>query len=528
MPRTLGSVRARTALGATLVVAVALVTAGLLVLNAVRSGLGDTATSRAEAKAREVATQVAVEDRPRDSDGLDTEDPVQIVGTNGRVLARSPGASDLTNPISTTNQPEPGPSRQHDPRKNPESDDNQPGDRDDDDDDDDTDDDADNQDSQPTRPSPEQRGQVSSAVGHDTAALNVDQQGRPVGSSNAGDPGANSPAKATDFSIASVRASTPEGAPVTVYAGASLAAQQRAVDEAGRAMLAGLPFVLAVVALVAWLVVSRALRPVEDIRTELATITASDDLGRRVPEPASRDEISALARTTNQTLTALQHSAERQRQFVADASHELRSPIASLRTQLEVAAAHPELLDIDGVVDDVVRLQELATDLLLLARLDAGELPRREAVSLADLVQAELARDNHPVRVQERVISDSTVQANRTQIARVLTNVVNNAVRHARSEVIVTVTSNTIAVDDDGPGIPPDQTERIFERFVRLDDARTRDEGGAGLGLTIARDVMRRHGGDLVVQSAPTGGARFESRFPDPSAADHAGPRASP
>ncbi len=140
-------------------------------------------------------------------------------------------------------------------------------------------------------------------------------------------------------------------------------------------MLTGLPVLLAVVAGVTWLVTRRALRPVEGIRREMAAITASEDLARRVPEPGSRDEIAALARTTNETLTVLEASVERQRRFVADASHELRSPIASLRTQLEVAEAHPELLDLPGAVADTVRLQALAADLLLLARLDAGRSP---------------------------------------------------------------------------------------------------------------------------------------------------------
>lgn len=142
------------------------------------------------------------------------------------------------------------------------------------------------------------------------------------------------------------------------------------------AMLIGFPLLLGVVAAVTWLVTGRALRPVEGIRREMAAITASEDLRRRVPEPATHDEIARLARTTNATLAALEASVERQRAFVADASHELRSPIASLRTQLEVAAAHPELLDLDGAVEDTVRLQNLAADLLLLARLDAGSGPR--------------------------------------------------------------------------------------------------------------------------------------------------------
>lgn len=164
-----------------------------------------------------------------------------------------------------------------------------------------------------------------------------------------------------------------------MHAGAPLAAEQRAVGSVRGAMLTGLPVVLLVVAGVTWLVTRRALRPVEGIRREMAAITASEDLSRRVPEPGSHDEVARLARTTNETLTALEASVERQRRFVADASHELRSPIASLRTQLEVGAAHPELLDVTGAVADTVRLQALAADLLLLARLDAGSARARHS-----------------------------------------------------------------------------------------------------------------------------------------------------
>lgn len=144
-------------------------------------------------------------------------------------------------------------------------------------------------------------------------------------------------------------------------------------------MLIGLPLLLVTVSGVTYLVTRRALRPVEGIRAEMAAITASEDLSRRVPEAATHDEVARLARTTNETLAALESSVERQRSFVADASHELRSPIASLRTQLEVGAAHPELLDVEGAVEDTVRLQRLAADLLLLARLDAGSGRRTRA-----------------------------------------------------------------------------------------------------------------------------------------------------
>lgn len=284
-------------------------------------------------------------------------------------------------------------------------------------------------------------------------------------------------------------------------------------------MLIGLPLLLAVVAAVTWLVTRWALRPVESIRSELAEIMHGD-LSRRVPEPAARDEIARLAATTNETLAALEQSAERQRRFIADAAHELRSPIASLRTQLEVAQAHPGLLELDGLLSDTVRLEHLAADLLLLARLDAGEQPRSDRIDLALLVREELGHrvgDRAPVGAglpREPLV----ITGSRTQIARVLGNLVDNAQRHAATAVRVTVERRgdrvVLAVADDGRGVPEADRERIFQRFVRLDDARSRDDGGAGLGLAIVRDVVQRHGGTIRVDSADSGGARFVVEFP--------------
>ncbi|MDX6364690.1 MAG: hypothetical protein QOC85_3700, partial [Streptomyces sp.] len=319
-----------------------------------------------------------------------------------------------------------------------------------------------------------------------------------------------------DYRFAAVEVSVRDKGTLTVYAGAPLAAEQSAVRTALTVMLIGLPLLLAVVAGVTWLVTRRALRPVEGIRREMAAITASEDLARRVPVPGTHDEVARLARTTNETLAALEASVERQRRFVADASHELRSPIASLRTQLEVGAAHPGLLDVAGAVEDTVRLQRLAADLLLLARLDAGEGPGEARFDLGALVREESAQRTGVTATAESV----EVAGSRGQLARVLANLLDNAHRHARSRVAVTLRAEdgwaVLGVADDGAGVPPEERERIFERFVRLDDARSRDDGGAGLGLAIARDVALRHGGTLTVREAPEGGALFELRLPVP------------
>ncbi|MFE6770192.1 ATP-binding protein [Streptomyces fimicarius] len=484
------SVRARAAIGATLVVAVALVAAGLAVLLVLRANLIDQADLQAEVAAREAAGQLATGTPYEDVELDDEEDhPVQVTDEEDRVVIVSKDLRAVTGTGASGVTPVPSASAGATPS---------PGD--DDDGDDDADDDGDDDRSRPGR------GEVSS-----------DDPDFSDGTATVG-------RTTADYRFAAVEATTPDGVTLTVYAGAPLAAEQEAVNTVRGAMLTGLPLLLVVVAGVTWLVTRRALRPVEGIRREMAAITASEDLARRVPEPGSRDEIAALARTTNETLTVLEASVERQRRFVADASHELRSPIASLRTQLEVAEAHPELLDLPGAVADTVRLQVLAADLLLLARLDAGEKPGSATVELGALVREEVSQrtgDRIPVAVEVPEGGAFEVNGSRGQLSRVIGNLLDNAQRHADASVAVSVAADgrgvRVEVRDDGAGVPEEERERIFERFVRLDDARSRDDGGAGLGLAIARDVASRHGGTLTVHRAAEGGAAFRLWLPRPS-----------
>ncbi len=276
--------------------------------------------------------------------------------------------------------------------------------------------------------------------------------------------------------------------------------------------------VLLTVGLLTWLVVARALRPVERIRTEVDAITEAD-LSRRVPVPEHRDEVHRLATTMNRMLDRLQASAEKQQAFIADASHELRSPLASLRTGLEVTAAHPHGMDAGEVATDALadieRLQALTEDLLLLTRVGATAPAKLEIFELGELAASVVDERG------ERIIIFSPgpptpVRGNRVQISRVLTNLLDNAVRHAASQVTVHIEPGPwarIVVADDGPGIPPADRERVFDRFVRLDDTRARTEGGTGLGLAIAREIARAHGGDLTAEDAQTG-ARFALTLP--------------
>lgn len=289
-------------------------------------------------------------------------------------------------------------------------------------------------------------------------------------------------------------------------------------------LLAGVLFLLVVVAgAVGWVLVGRALRPVEAIRSEVADITARH-LHRRVPESGHQDEIGRLAATMNETLARLETATERQRQFVSDASHELRSPLAALLAQVEVARAHPERADWPAVADSVAteggRLWRIVDDLLLMARSDEGHLaPRRETVDLDELVMEEGRR----IRAQRRVAVDlhavgaGRVVGDADQLSRVIRNLADNAERHARTTVTFAVSRHDghvrVVVADDGPGIPPEQRERVFERFARLDSARDRPAGGTGLGLAIVGEIVAAHGGTVTVADS-TVGARFEVTLP--------------
>ncbi|SDJ76560.1 sensor histidine kinase [Streptomyces indicus] len=475
MRRLFSSVRARATIGATVVVAVALIGAGAAVFLSLRANLTQQASASAEAAARRVAAQLAAGTPYENLELPDSEDhPIQVIDREDRLRAASEDLEAISGTGIAAVKPRPSLAPDQDEEED---------DRDQDD--------------------PEV-GEISDRVWFGRGSATVD-----------GEKG--------DYQFAAVEVTTREDTTVEVYAGAPLSATEGAASTALTSMLIGLPALVLIVGGVTWLATQRALRPVEGIRQEMAAITASEDLSRRVPEPDTHDEIARLARTTNETLAALEASVERQRRFVADASHELRSPIASLRTQLEVAAAHPELLDLDGAVEDTVRLQDLAADLLLLARLDAGERPGDARVDLAALVREEVSQrvaDRIPVRVEAGESREAVLEVagSRGQLARVLGNLVDNAQRHARTRITVALRQEgahaVLTVADDGAGVPEAERARIFERFVRLDDARTRDEGGAGLGLAIARDVVERHGGLLSVGVSEEGGALFRVELP--------------
>ncbi|MFG2696798.1 sensor histidine kinase [Kitasatospora sp. NPDC048407] len=278
------------------------------------------------------------------------------------------------------------------------------------------------------------------------------------------------------------------------------------------------------VALIAWLATGLALRPVESIRRQMAVVRGGA-FHERVPVPRARDGIHRLARTTNDTLDRLQHALDEQRRLVADASHELRSPLATLRSSLEVPLAHPAAADwpavVRGALTDTERLQDLADDLLLLARTERDTDRSGESVDLHDLIAEQLAERQYVGRTltYESELDEAVLAGRETLPARLVRNLLDNAARHAHGRVAVRLTVAGgwahLTVEDDGPGIPAADRERVFERFVRLDDARDRHSGGAGLGLALVRTIAHSLGGTAAAKPpSRLPGARLVVRLP--------------
>ncbi|MER7335970.1 MULTISPECIES: ATP-binding protein [unclassified Micromonospora] len=329
--------------------------------------------------------------------------------------------------------------------------------------------------------------------------------------------------------------------PLTVLVARSLADARHSAHVVRTILLVSFPLLVAVLAAVAWRVVGATLRPVETLRRGAEEITGRNG-GGRLPVPASQDEIHRLAVTLNGMLGRLESARDRQRAFVADAAHELRSPLANIRTELEVARRLADRTDWTAVsanlLADTERLGRLVDDLLLLARLDERPPARATGpVDLGALLASVAGRyPSPPVRL-DAPVAPLWTEGDPDELRRVLANLVDNAVRHARSEVVLAAgpaepgdgprsTSgpdggvrsgggarstdagdgaaayHLVTVTDDGPGIPAADRERVFGRFTRLDHARARDDGGAGLGLAIVRELVRRAGGRIELTDA--------------------------
>ena len=393
----------------------------------------------------------------------------------------------------------------------------------------------------------------SSGRGSDDAD-DLDPDDDPVGDDPAGDDptddrdDADAADDATDdASDDATEAAAPvvDGASWSVVAARSVEESQAAASASLVTLGVAIPVALLVLGVTTWLVVGRALRPVETMRREVAEVTAAN-LSHRLPDPGGSDEVARLARTLNGMLDRLDASATAQRRFVGDASHELKTPLATIRQHAEVALLHPEAVDgralAGTVLGEEARLTALVQGLLVLARADEGALGvDRRPVDLDDLVLAEASRQRAaaaaasaaaaeatatpaatgataPLVVDATGVGPARVVGDEGLLGQVVRNLVANAARHAATTVALGLVDRdgraVLTVDDDGAGVAEADRERVFDRFVRLDEARDRDAGGSGLGLAIVREIVRVHGGSVRVEASPRGGARVVVELP--------------
>ena len=450
------SVRLRSTLAATAVVAVALIVGALVLMWLLRASLTRAVHASAELRAQDVATQLAGEGTaPLDlalSSRPSEQSIVQVIDRAGVVVAASPAIAGET-PLSTA------------------------------------------------RPAPGQTVATTTSL--------------PVGGQE------------PFFVVA--RGVHASGGDFVVIAAESTASVQQSVETVAVLLALGFPALLFVVGAAVYIVVGRSLRPVERMRTQVAGITLAD-LSQRVPDPQTADEISRLAGTMNDMLSRLQHSQRAQRAFIADASHELRSPLAAVRANVEVVRTSDDVDEWkqtgDAVLAETDRLDHLVDDLLLLARADEhGLVARQHDVDLDDILLAERDRLRRTTSLTVTAqVEPCRVRGDRRQLERLVRNLCDNAARYAATTVRLKIRHDThqqivITVEDDGPGIPAWDHLRVFERFVRLDQARDRRGGGSGLGLAIVREVAHAHGGEVTIADASPG-ARFEVRLPALSAGD--------
>lgn len=319
-------------------------------------------------------------------------------------------------------------------------------------------------------------------------------------------------------------ATTPSGE-VVVYVGASTESVREATRVARKSLLIGIPALLGLLVATTWVLLARALRPVEAIRSEVSTITDSQ-LDRRVPVPSADDEVGRLARTMNGMLDRLESASRRQRDFVANASHELQSPLAAMRALLETDDApgseHERAETARRLLAENRDMEGLVQNLLFLARDEADVAAPMSALDLDDIVleEATRLRGSTKVTLDTSRVSAAPVIGNRPDLHRLVRNLLENGVRHAQSKVAVTLGlvdgGVELAVLDDGGGVAIADRDRIFDRFYKVDGARSRGSQGSGLGLSIARAVAESHGGDLTLGES-SAGALFRLRLPSGS-----------
>ncbi|WP_419923025.1 sensor histidine kinase [Candidatus Poriferisodalis sp.] len=311
---------------------------------------------------------------------------------------------------------------------------------------------------------------------------------------------------------------------------ASIQEVRDGVDAVADALKIIVPVVVLLLGAAIWITVGRTLRPVRDISRHVAAISGST-LDERVPEPSGDDEIAELAGLMNEMLDRLESASERQRAFVADASHELKSPLATIVAVSEIAqiSSDPQRLAelAPKIETEARRMQGLAADLLDLARLDVQRDDRDfSTVDLSAVCRAVASRlDDADIDIAVSSNGPALALGTGTQIERAVFNVVENAVCHAASRVQITTMSSADAVravvEDDGAGIAAADRERVFDRFVRLDESRQRDSGGAGIGLSLVKAIVDRHSGTVEIgESTALGGAAVVFELPSGAAVE--------
>jgi signal transduction histidine kinase len=330
------------------------------------------------------------------------------------------------------------------------------------------------------------------------------------------------PGLADTFTIVA-RGSTGTGDVALIVVGRSTEQRDETRAETAGILAVTVPLVVLVLAWIVWLSVGRALRPVEVMREEADAITATR-LRSRLAVPAGADEIPRLARTLNAMLDRIDEGQRLQRQFVSDASHELRSPLTVIRQAAEVARRHPGRIAPDALADDVLaeseRLEHLVGALLLLARMEGDEPREPEVVDLDDIVLTEVARarERWSVGVDAHAVSAGRTRGSAVLLGQAVRNLLDNAGRHATTAVSVGLGERdgvvVLEIADDGSGIAVADRARVFDRFVRLDEARARDDGGSGLGLAIVRKIVESCGGSVEISDSASGGACFVVRLP--------------
>lgn len=316
-----------------------------------------------------------------------------------------------------------------------------------------------------------------------------------------------------------LRVATRRVGSTTVVVASDTHGVEEPVNEVRRLLLIGIPLISLAGGFLLWFIVGRSMQPVERMRRDAQSI-ADLGVGERVHQPSNSDELGRLASTMNGMLDRLDANAATLRQFVSDSSHEIRSPIASIRARVETADPADWTAVRADVVSEVERVEAIIDDLTFLARSDEGRVEHRpERIEVDDLLFAEASRlQQRGSTVDASAVEPVVLVGDRGQIRRVVRNLVDNAERHAERQVRLAVRQDdggvVIDVDDDGAGISPADRNRVFERFARLDEARERGAGGTGLGLAIVDDIVQRHGGTIQVLDAPLGGARFRVALP--------------